>query len=160
MSLEARAAVANSPHIIYRSFEQRNDIARTNGVQTQLIAMLEYLVGHGAIIEVTALKSDHSDDTTDCHTGPPYCGTHAHGWSVDCWPLLVATPYEQRQESDYMDAGDPRFQHFLRLVAQGPYLHQIGLGGSAYADADILASGSTCFRDDGEDHVHIGTQST
>lgn len=150
MSVQARQSIADSHNIVFRSFQQRNDILV--GVQTQLIDLLQYLVGHGALFVVTALKSDHSDDTSKCKSGPPYSGTHAHGWSVDCWPLALP------QDGKYLDPADPQMQHFLRLVAGAPHLLQIGLGGSAVTPLNILAAGPTYFEDDGDDHVHIGTQ--
>jgi hypothetical protein len=157
MSQEARAAIANSRNIIYRTFQQRNDIMV--GVQTQLIEFLQFMVLHGAVFEVTAIKTDHGDDTGLCSAGPPYCGTHAHGWSLDCWPLVKATPYEARQESDYLAATDDRFGHFIRLAALAPHLKQIGLAGSAVIDPLIGYAGSFYFQDNGDDHIHFGTQS-
>jgi hypothetical protein len=159
MSIEARQAIVNSHNIIFRTAQQRDDIVSLSVVQTQLVAFLQFMVQNGALFVVTAIKSDHSDDTSLCKTGPPYIGTHAHGWAIDCWPLT------KPEDGAYMDASDMRFQHFLRLAEKAPYLHQIGLGGTAYTDANRIASGPTAFADgyvddagiwQSEDHIHFG----
>lgn len=153
MSIEARQAIVNSHNIIFRTPQQRDDIVNLHGVQTQLIAFLEYLVQNGAMFEVTAIKSDHSADGT-LGTPPAYVGTHEHGWAIDLWPLY------KPEEGAYIDAVAPAFQHFLRIAAKAPFLYQIGLGGSAYNPINVLASGASVFQDSLEDHVHLGCKTT
>lgn len=156
MSVEARQAIVNSHNIIFRTPQQRDDIVSLNGVQTQLIAFLEYLVQNGALFEVTAIKSDHSADGT-LGTPPAYVGTHEHGWAIDLWPLI------KPEEGAYMDVNDEEFQHFLRLVGRAPYFFQVGLGGAAWTVRNRIAAGPTVFSDGytddagiwhSEDHVH------
>lgn len=161
MSIAARQAIVNSHNIIFRSPEQRDDIVNLHGVQTQLISFLTYMVRKSAIFEVTALKSDHHDDS-DLNPVPPHCGTHGSGWAIDCWPLY------KPEEGAYIDATAPEFQHFLRLAAQGPFFYQTGLGGSSYTALNEIAAGVTAFWDGytdesgnriSEDHVHFGCHS-
>lgn len=151
MSSQVREQIAESPHIIFRSEQQRDDIVNLRGVQTQIIALLQHLVDKGAIIEVTALKSDHRDDT-ERNPVPPHIGTHASGWAIDCWPLARV------EQGAYLDAEDEQFQHFLELVSGAPWLHQIGLAGTAWNPLNVAAAGETVFQDEGDDHVHIGTR--
>lgn len=151
MSTQTRAQVATSKSLIFRSNTQMNDILSVTGVQTQLVAFLEYMLKNGAIMEVTAVKSDHSDDSS---LGQPeaYCGTHAHGWAIDCWPLSEA------KEGAYLDPEAEEFQHFLRLATRAPFFMQIGLAGTANTELNMLAAGPSGFVDDGADHCHLGTQ--
>jgi hypothetical protein len=147
MSIEARQALVNGGHLFFQDATQSSDLLDPNVTQTDLIALLQYLVEKGYHIEITAVKSDHSDDSG--------LGEHSHfnGWCVDCWPLASATA------GDYMDAITDAFQAFLRDVAAAPHLYQIGLAGEAAAFTDnFTAAGPTAFHDDGADHVHIGAQ--
>lgn len=150
MSTEARQSLASSSHIIFRTPAQRDDIASLDGVQTELVAFLVALIDAGWMIEVTALMSDHHNDL-DLNPIAPHCGTHAAGWAIDCWPL------SRVEEGAYLDAGDSRFQDFLRSATQAPFLMQIGLAGSAWTLENIAAAGKFVFADDGDDHVHFGT---
>ena len=50
------------------------------------------------------------------------------------------------------------FQAFLRDLSEFDYLHQIGLAGSAWTDANAAAAGATCFHDEGADHIHVGAR--
>jgi hypothetical protein len=149
LSVAAREALAQSPSIVYRTPQQRDDIVNLAGVKTQLVAFMRYLVDSGFFLEVTALKSDHHDDL-ELNPTPPHCGTHAGGWAIDCWPLT------QSEEGAYLDAEDARFQFFLEVAKSGPWLYQIGLAGAADTQVNFLAAGEFYFADDGADHIHFG----
>ena len=149
MSIEARQAIVQSSRTFFQVDSQRSDLLDPNITQTQLIAFLTHILAQGWAIEFTAICSDHHDDS--CLTSPPYCGTHAKGWAVDCWPLN--TP----KAGDYMDAGDPHFQKFLSQAMNAPFYMQTGLGGSANTGANQVAAGGAWFPDSDADHVHFGT---
>lgn len=151
MSIQARQALVASPNTIFQKQSQRDDLLSPETTQTGLIALLSELVDKGHIIEFTAIKSDHHNDS-DLNPTPPHEGTHFGGFAADCWPLASTRP------GDYLDAGDGRFQAFLRDCASAAYLFQIGLAGSALAAVNRQAAGPTCFPDDGGDHVHIGVR--
>jgi hypothetical protein len=144
MSIQARQDLVSK--LVFQRDSQRNDLMDPNMTQTTLIALLLELVNKGHHIEITAVRSDHSDDSA--------LGLHCHanGYCADMWPLGSATP------GDYLDAGNPYFQQFLRDAAGSSWLYQIGLAGSAYTDANVAAAGSTVFHDDGADHVHLGAE--
>ena len=152
MSIQLRTEVATSPSMIYRSNMQQQDIMNPQATQTQLIAMLFYLLQHGATLEVTSVRADHDDDLF-LNPTPPHCGTHAGGWAIDCWPL------SEPKEGAYLDPAEEQFAHFLRLLAGAPFLRQIGLGGSSFTAMDMISAGITAFENSPQDHVHIGVQS-
>ena len=114
--------------------------------QTQLIALLLDLVNAGFHMEITAVRTDHSDDSA---LGE-HC--HANGYCADLWPLGSSTP------GDYLDATNPYFQQFLEAAAASPWLYQIGLAGSAWTASNAAAAGPTVFQDDGQDHIHLGAE--
>jgi hypothetical protein len=149
VSTSVRRAIATSAHIIYRTPQQRDDIVSVTGVRTELVAFLRSMIDAGAVLEVTALMSDHHNDL-ELNPVQPHCGTHAGGWAIDCWPLWRA------EEGAYLDAQDPRFATFLRWAGQSPYLMQIGLAGSAWTPENLAAAGEVAFQDEGNDHVHFG----
>lgn len=145
MSLETREALINSGHLFPQNPSQFNDLLDDTKTQTTLIAFLQHMVEGGFYIELTSVKSDHSDDSD---LGE-FC--HFNGFCVDCWPLN--TP----KAGDYMDENIPRFQSFLEYAAKAPYFYQTGLGGAADTPANRIAAGPTVFNDNDEDHVHFGT---
>lgn len=149
MSLQARQALVASQNTIFQRQSQRSDLLNPDVTQTGLIALLSELVSKGHIIEFTAIKSDHHNDS-GLNPTPPHEGTHFGGFAADCWPLASTNA------GDYLDAQDPRFQKFLEDAADSPWLHQIGLAGSADCHIDRDAAGSTEFSDDGSDHIHLG----
>jgi hypothetical protein len=144
MSIEARQSLVDGGKIIFQAVSQRNDLLNPEITQTGLIALLSDLVAKGHIIELTAVKSDHHNDSD--------LGEHCHfnGYCADGWPLASSTP------RDYLDANDLRFKQFLLDVAASSYLYQVGLAGSAWTMVNQAASGSHMFHDDGADHVHLG----
>ncbi len=144
MSAQARAALVDSPKTLFQTDSQRADLLDENATQTTLIALLSELIGKGHIIEFTAVKSDHDDDSN--------LGRHCHyyGFCADCWPLSSATP------GAYLDATDSRFTQFVADAAASRYRWQIGLAGSAWTADAIAAGGATVFQDAGADHVHLG----
>lgn len=146
MSIEARKALVDHPHTFFQAQSQRDDLLDPNKTQTTLIAILTDLVNKGHIIEFTAIRTDHRDDSGLGF----HC--HAHGFCADCWPLASATA------GNYLDANDPRFVKFCHDAGFDPYEHQVGLAGSAWTHADVIAAGSGVFHDDGGDHVHLGAR--
>jgi hypothetical protein len=150
MSLATRQWLVDHPHTVFLRDSQRDDLLDPTVTQTELIAVLEHLVRNNWNLLFTAIVSDHHDDTAACKTGPPYCGTHAHGWSVDIWPLKFP------HATAFLAANDPHFQKFLSQCAELPYLLQIGLGGGADSPINQAAAGPTWFADSNADHVHIG----
>ncbi len=151
MSIQARDALVNGPNTKFQHNSQRIDLLNPNLTQTDLIALLTELAGKGHIILFTAVRSDHHDDS-GLGRPPGFIGTHAHGWAADVWPLNSPDP------TDFIDAGDARFQQFLQDAAASSWLHQIGLAGTAFTTANQTAAGPTAFHDDGADHVHLGAQ--
>lgn len=132
-------------HLVFQDETQKSDLESETLTQTTLIALLQELVAKDWNIEITAVRTDHHDDSAlGLHS-------HANGYCVDCWPLADATP------GNYLDASDPRFQQFLADCATAPYLFQIGLAGSADTYANRVAAGHTVFEDTGADHVHLGS---
>jgi hypothetical protein len=145
MSQQTRQWVCD--RLVFQDDTQQSDLLNENLTQTNLIALLEQLLKLGAHIEVTAVRSDHHDDSNLAQ--PPYIGTHAHGWAIDLWPLIDSTP------GNYVDAGTETFRDFLTECARLDGLFQIGLAGSADTPENHVSAGPTCFSDDGADHVHI-----
>jgi hypothetical protein len=145
MSMQARQKLVDS--LIFQDGIQATDIMDPSKTKTQLIALLLELVDKGWHLEVTAVKSDHHNDSA---LGE-YC--HYNGYCADVWPLNSATP------GDYIDASSPKFQQFLRDAATSPWLHQIGLvGDGADSPENFAAAGPTAFQDDGGAHIHLGAQ--
>ena len=144
MSLEARQALVASPNTFFQAASQRTDLENPATTQTGLIALLTELVAKGHCIEFTAIKTDHHDDSALGER------CHFNGYCADLWPLASATA------GDYLDAGDPRFQAFLRDVSASTWLYQVGLAGSAWTSGNAVAAGDTVFHDDGADHIHCG----
>ncbi len=144
MSLQARESLA--AQLIYQDSTQKSDLLNESLTQTGLIALLLELLGKGFHLEITAVRTDHSNDA--------YLGLHSHanGYCVDCWPLNSETA------GDYMDQNDPKFQAFLSAAAQSVWCYQIGLGGAAQTDANYAAIGEKGFTDNGADHVHLGAE--
>ncbi len=142
MSIEARTDLCD--RLFFQAASQRSDLLDPNATQTQLIAFLLDMVNAGFFLEVTAVRSDHHDDSAlGLHC-------HAHGYCADVWPLN--TP----KAGDYMDATSVHFQDFLEVAAASPWRYQIGLAGSAQTAENRAAAGSSCFDDDGADHIHVG----
>lgn len=150
MSLAVRQWVVDHPHAIFRSQSQRDDILDPTRTQTGLIALIVHLLERGHIIEFTAIRADHHDDS-NLNPDPPYVGTHAGGYAFDGWPLASPT------EGDYLDAQDPRFIAYVRDAQSSPWHFQTGLAGSAYCKCDIAAAGPGLFEDSGGDHVHLSS---
>jgi hypothetical protein len=131
--------------LVFQDSTQAADLADPDMTQSCLIAYLAYMIGLGWHIEITAVRSDHSNDAA---LGE-FC--HQYGYCVDCWPLASATP------GDYLDASSLRFQQFLADAAASPWCWQIGLAGEADTEANMKACGQKGFVDDGADHIHLGS---
>ena len=144
MSQQARQYLVSK--LFFQDDTQKPDLLNENMTQTDLIALLVELVNKGHHIEITAVRTDHSNDSG---LGE-HC--HANGYCADMWPLTGPTA------GAYLDAGDAAFQKFLQDAAASQWLYQIGLAGSAYTSANVAAAGSSVFQDDGADHVHLGSQ--
>jgi hypothetical protein len=146
MSIDARQALVDSKQTIFQNDSQRTDLLNPDLTQTGLIAVLSELVAKGFYLLFTAVKSDHHDDSG--------LGEHCHfnGYCADLWPLHSSTA------TDYINADDPKFAVFLKVLASCRYHYQTGLAGSADTDACHEAAGPTCFSDSGADHIHVGAQ--
>jgi hypothetical protein len=149
MSAQARNALVSGGRMVFRSEIQKLDLLNEtpSGTQTDLIALLTELTAKGHIILVTAVRSDHSDDSC--------LGLHSHadGFCIDCWPLLNAS-----DPLSYADAESSQMTAFLADAARSNWLYQIGLGGSANTHANEVAAGRTVFADNGADHIHLGAR--
>jgi hypothetical protein len=140
--MQARADLVS--RLVFQDASQKSDLLNPNLTQTQLIALLLGLAQAGWHMEITAVRSDHHDDSA--------LGLHCHanGYCADLWPLASFAP------GDYLDAGSQEFREFLEAAARSSWLYQIGLGGSADTQENATAAGPTYFADDGADHVHLG----
>lgn len=96
MSLQARQDLVNK--LVFQRDSEKSDLMDPNMTQTTLIALLLDLVNKGHHIEITAIRTDHSDDSS--------LGLHCHhnGYCADLWPLGSTAP------GDYLDASNPYFQ--------------------------------------------------
>jgi hypothetical protein len=148
MSMQARLSLVNSNHTIFTP-EQRADFLDLSKTSTNLVAFLLEMIGKGHIIQFTAVRSDHHDDT-GLNPTPPHSGTHGAGFAVDCWPLTAFIANE------WVDARSADMQEFLRDAARSPWLKQIGLAGDADNFLDEIAAGGTWFPDSGASHIHLG----
>lgn len=144
MSLLARQALVDSGRLFFQNDTQKSDLLNPGLTQTELIAFLLELTNLGFNLEITAVRTDHSDDLA---LGE-HC--HANGYCVDLWPLKRAIA------ADYMGPNDPGMISFLESCAASNWLYQIGLAGSAYTEENAAAAGHTAFADDGADHIHLG----
>lgn len=144
MSQEARDALVQK--LVFQADSQRSDLENIDLTQTQLIALLTELTNRGWNIEITSVRTDHSDDSALGY----HC--HAHGFCADLWPLESMSP------GDYVDGNSAQFAEFLKDCSESKWLYQIGLAGSAWTDANAAAAGPTVFHDDGADHIHLGAQ--
>jgi hypothetical protein len=142
-SIQARAQLC--AQLVFQRDSQRSDLMDGAITRTELVALLLELLGEGHCLEITAVRSDHSDDSA--------LGEHSHanGYCADVWPLA------SRTAGDYLDAGDSRFQRFLADVAKSHWLYQVGLAGTARTFGNLSAAGITAFADTGADHVHLGS---
>lgn len=141
MSTQARQELCS--RLVFQDDTQQSDLMDPNKTQTELIALL-LDVTNNCPWEVTAVRTDHSDDSG--------LGEHSHanGYCLDGWPLHSKTA------GDYMDSNEPAFQVALGRARQSSWLYQIGLAGTAWTPENEAAAGSTVFHDDGADHVHLG----
>jgi hypothetical protein len=148
-SVEIREWVA--ARLFYQNSTQKSDILDPNKTQTQLISMFEELIKKGYWITITALRSDHHDDS-GLGTPPLYCGTHARGWAADLWVNNTA------KSGDWVDQSTHLFRQFLIDVAKCKFYFQTGLTPDCYTQANIVAAGPGVYLDDGGSHIHISTK--
>jgi hypothetical protein len=146
MSQQARQAVVDSPKTFFTADSQRSDLLDENLTNSNLIALIQYIIAQYPI-EFTAIRTDHHDD------GPT---EHAGGLAFDGWPLKSNTA------GDWLDDLEP----YLAYIAKFPGIRNIGLAGSAYTQANVSATGlpqnqepeqaplPCVFQDGGADHVH------
>lgn len=141
-----RQELVDSDHLFFQKNSQKSDLLNPAITQQCLIDHLSYIISKGFHIEITAVKSDHSDDAD--------LGYHCHfnGFCADCWPLTGP------QAGQYLDQSDPFFQKFLETVASSINNYQIGLTPDAYTESNIKAAGPTLFEDSGDSHVHLGSK--
>ena len=142
-----RQALVDSGHLFFQDDTQSSDLLDPAITQNSLIELLSEVIGFGYHLEITAVKTDHHDDSG--------LGLHSHfnGYCADLWPLTGPTA------GAYIDAGTLTFQGFLTNVASCPNLYQIGLvGDGADSPVNFKAAGPTAFQDDGGPHVHLGSK--
>jgi hypothetical protein len=151
MSVEARQKLVNSKSVFFQNNSQKSDLLDVHCVRTEIIALALELIAKGNILEFTAVKSDHHDDS---YLGP-FC--HFNGAAFDCWPLV------SHRAGDYADAISPQMQKFIRDVMASQWTAQCGLAGTADCQELIAAAGfitypatGRLFPDDGADHIHVG----
>jgi hypothetical protein len=153
MSIQARQALVNSGHLFADLGQWPHafsDLLDPTITQTWLIEGLQYLVGKGYHIQLTAVRTDHT--TVD--------GAHGHnpgGNDADMWPLTGPTLNAWLSENDAV------FQTFLsdmaHWVGTTGRTWQLGLAGAARTDANFAAAaapGVYTFSDGDQDHVHFG----
>lgn len=159
--MEERKRVANHPSLFFQDAVQKSDLLDVTKTNTYTIAALAYLLDRGNILELTAVHSDHHDDSALNPDDPRHTGTHrggvepdgtpTGGFAFDFWFL------KSWLKNDYCAATDHQFRLGLTHCSQAPFLHQVGLAGTAVNDENLAAAGATVFVDTGADHVHLGT---
>ncbi len=148
MSIGARIALVRpGGGLVFQAASQRTDLINPLMTQTQMIAGLQWLVAKGHILAVTAVRSDHHDDS---YLSPDGVGTHARGYAIDCWPL------QSKKMGDWVPVAGPEIETFLRDARLMPYIMQIGLTADCYSSANIAAAGPSVYLDDGGPHAHLG----
>lgn len=145
--MQARQALVDSPRTILKP-SQRADFLDIHKTNTNLVAFVLEMIGKGHVMQFTAVRSDHHDDSA--LSPAPHAGTHAGGYACDCWPLSSS------RANSWLVSSSPAFQEFLRDAAASPWLKQIGLAGTAVNYLNELAAGHTVFVDSGQDHIHFG----
>ena len=165
MSAETRQAVANNPKLVFtnQSFvtaeQQKNDILRTweqGGVQSTVVAHIQWMLGKGYTIGITCLRTGHSVSTSKYGHNPAGC-------CYDGWLMNSTTP------GDWAKAGTDLFYTYLRDIGLSEYARQTGLTGDGsdtpdcfhyaikgYEQRNAYVSGQSVFQDSGSPHVHTG----
>lgn len=167
MSIEARESLVKNSHLIFQPGSyydaMQEDLLAIGtpgttytGTQTTLIALLQYLIDKGHILELTMVQTGHHDDGVNGHAG---------GCAADCWPLESST------EGDWLDAGDQRFQQFLYDIGKFAEAYQTGMVGDGsdsdtnfhyaakgYQERGAYVDGVSTFQDSGGAHVHMGAK--
>ncbi len=130
---------------------QRPQILDPNVIQTELIALIDWIQKQGLRLCVTSLRLDHGSDAF-LGQPPDLIGTHWKGWAIDFWFL------NSDRWDDYMDPNSHEFRAGLQIVARAPFELEVGLGGSANTPANELAAGPTWFCDNKSDHLHASAK--
>lgn len=145
---DLRIKLAASANTKFQRMVERDDLINELRTQDKLIQCLWQITRTWPVM-FTAVVSDHSDDRAE----GPHC--HRNGYCADLWPIYITNG-----TWEYVDAGTHNFRLFLQCVKNAPNIYEIGLGGSAYTQQNMLAaSGGRCndiFEDSNQDHVHIG----
>ena len=128
--------------------------ATGEGVQTTMIALLEWLLKKGHFIEATCFQTGH---------GPSKAHTPGNG--MDWWPLASA------KQDNWLSAYDQRFYQVLYDTTRSKYCEQQGMVGDGSDSADCFHyaikgfeernayyPGYSVFQDAGGAHLH--TRST
>lgn len=144
MSIQARQELVNK--LMFQDESQKDDLLNPEVTQTDLIQLLTDLVNKGHHIVITAVKSDHHDDSN--------LGEHCHfnGWCVDCWANASQNP------TDYLAVDDPRLLAFIKDAGLDTDTYQIGETPDAYTARMIAAANGKVFEDDGGSHIHLGSK--
>jgi hypothetical protein len=143
MNTQRRYEICN--RLVFQNPVQKFDLLNPAKTTDALLGGLYQLViTEGRHIEITAVRSDHHDDSC---LGPL---AHACGHAIDFWPLNSNKP------GDYIDGSCELFSTFLNALTHLPHVRQIGLAGSAFTAENLLILGPLGFVDGGADHIHFG----
>jgi len=126
--------VANHRNISYTNLTQKADLLDVTVTNTNLIAALKDVLDKGFVVQVTSVKTDHSDDSC---LGIPgvYNHGHTHGYALDCWCEDL--------------------QSFVQYLCDNPLVMKIGLGGARAQALQITPGATMVFSDNNEPHIHF-----
>ena len=140
MSMQARIKLVH--RLVFQDEVADTDLLNPLKTDTSLIALLLDVTKIHRL-EITAVRSDHRDDG----------GGHSHsnGYAADCWPIY-------HDAGSYYPAEGISMDDFLSVCRRSIWLYQIGLGGEAFTNRNLMAAGPTAFEDNGQDHIHLGSE--
>lgn len=147
MSIALRKWVANHPHLFFQNPSQKADLLDEKKTQSVTIALLQDLLNKQHYIELTAVKTDHHDDSG--------LGLHCHfnGYCFDGW--FLNTP----KAGDYAAVDSAVMIAGLHDAGADDHKYQIGETPDAYTHAEIVAAGTVgVFKDGGGSHIHFGAK--
>lgn len=162
MSSETRRIVANHPNLFYAASVVSPEVIESDllttyedgGVQSTVIAHLQWMLDRGHIIEITVARTGHHDD------GP---NGHYAGRAYDFWPLKSAN------QDDWMDANTQAWFECMHDLGLSEYAYQSGAVGDGsdspesfhymakgYEERGVYVPGVSVFQDLGAPHAHQG----
>jgi hypothetical protein len=131
--------------LFFKRPSHKADLLDPTKTQTWLIGHLLYVTQKYSF-ETTAVKSDHHNDSG---LGE-YC--HFNGYCVDGYPL------RSHKANDWMTCESLEFRNFLTHVSLSPYQYQTGIAPASFSLENLVAAGPNAFKDDGADHIHLGSK--